>query len=372
MSLPWPLLWLLTSALRVFPWPTRPGLRPVGQPDANSPVLLTCSFALTVALVERVLRGRDAWLLVANSRGINVWCAATGGHLSTHEAVSVLKTSGISEQVEHRRVILPQLAATGIEVDELQQRTGWRAVWGPVDVHDLPAFLDGDDRSAMRQIRFDLLQRLEMAIMWATPLSLLSLFVLLFDRTLLLPLLALIWAMSLLVYTAFPLYEALLRPPRQGGPTPVGVRFLLFVTVFGVMAVAGVALTGASLGSLRWSFLLRWGGAGVGVVLVLAFELAGSTPLYKSWTHDDRRFRVVLDEDLCIACDRCVEVCPRGVFVVEDVAVLAHAERCEQCGACIVQCPVDALAFETLAGERVSPEAVRRYKLNLLGRRAQG
>ena len=49
---------------------------------------------------------------------------------------------------------------------------------------------------------------------------------------------------------------------------------------------------------------------------------------------------------------------------------IAHEERCVRCGACIVQCPMDALAFENEAGERVEPETIRRFKLNLLGKRS--
>lgn len=52
-----------------------------------------------------------------------------------------------------------------------------------------------------------------------------------------------------------------------------------------------------------------------------------------------------------------------------DVAAQPYADRCERCGACIVQCPTDALAFVTPAGKRIPPEEIRRYKLNLMGRR---
>ncbi len=41
-----------------------------------------------------------------------------------------------------------------------------------------------------------------------------------------------------------------------------------------------------------------------------------------------------------------------------------------RCGACVVQCPMDALAFEDEEGRRVPPETIRRFKLNLLGSRS--
>jgi ferredoxin len=359
MALPYPLLWFLTTAFRLLPWPTRPGLRAVGQPGPDSPVLLTGNFALTVARVERALGGVDAWLLVANSRGINVWCASAGGHLTTHDAVSALKTTPIAEKVTQQRVILPQLAATGVEADQVRQRAGWEVTWGPASARDLPAFLRGEETPPMRQVSFGPRHRLEMAVMWAVPLSLLALIALPFWPTGFPPLLGLIWGLALAVYLAFPLYEPLVARGNLAG----------FLALFGGLTLAGTALAGALSGRLALPFFLRWGGLGLGVLLLLAFDLAGSTPLYKSWTHAERRHQVELDEELCIACGRCEQVCPRGVFAVAEMASMPHAARCERCGACIVQCPTDALAFVTPGGERAPPEVVRRYKLNLMGQR---
>jgi ferredoxin len=324
-------------------------------------VILTCNFALTVAGVERALRGLDAWLLIANSRGINVWCAAGGGHLTTHEAVSALKTTDIAERVTHRKVVLPQLAAVGIEADHVQERTGWQVVWGPVDARHLPAFLHKEATAHIREVTFDLRARLEMAVMWAAPLSLLAIVTLFFWPAGFLPLVALIWGLALAVYLTFPLYEPLVARGSLVG----------FVALFAGLTLVGAALTGTLTDHLTLPFLSRWGGLGIGVVLLLAIDLAGSTPLYKSWLHDDRRYRVVLEAEQCTGCGRCAQVCPRGVFVVEEVAVLLRSERCEQCGACIVQCPTDALAFLTPSGERIAPETIRRYKLNLMGKREQ-
>jgi ferredoxin len=172
-------------------------------------------------------------------------------------------------------------------------------------------------------------------------------------------LLALIWGLTLTVYGVFPLYEGLVRRGSLAG----------LVALFGGLTGLGAALIGALTGSLELSFFLRWGGLGLAMVFLLAFDLAGSTPLFKSWSHEERRYGVELDLEQCIVCGRCAQVCPRRVFVVGDTASMPHAERCEQCGACIVQCPVDALAFITPDGARVPPRHVRRYKLNLMGER---
>jgi ferredoxin len=312
--------------------------------------------------VQRALKRLDVWLLVADSRGINVWCASAGGHLTTHDAISALKTTPVGERVTHRRVVLPQLAATGIEADQVRERTGWKVIWGPVRASDVPAFLQEGETSQMRQVGFGIRQRLEMVIMWAAPLTLLALVALLLWPSGFLPLVSLIWGTALTVYLSFPLYEPLMA-------WGTSLAFASFVAVFGGLTLGGVALTGVLGGWLSSPFLLRWGGLGLGMVLLLAFDLAGSTPLYKSWTHAERHCRVALEVQRCIACGRCAQVCPRGVFVVNEVAYQPHADRCEQCGACIVQCPTDALAFVTPDGEWLAPQTVRRYKLNLLGHR---
>ena len=122
---------VLQAALRFVPWPTEPGLRPVGKPGPLSPVLVTCNYDLTVRRVLRALRGQDVWLVVAPSGGINVWCAASGGHLSTHQVVTALKTSGIEDRVRHRRELESLIA------DRVVTRT--RADWiGVLSVAGIP------------------------------------------------------------------------------------------------------------------------------------------------------------------------------------------------------------------------------------------
>jgi CO dehydrogenase/acetyl-CoA synthase gamma subunit (corrinoid Fe-S protein) len=162
---------LLETLLRLLPWPCETGVVKIEKPGRDSPVLLTCNFRLTVERVRRALHGIDAWLLVANSRGVNVRCAAIGGLLTDHDVVSVLKTSGIEDLVDHRQVILPQLAATAIEARSVQRRTGWRVVWGPVRTAAVPVFLERglEATREMRSIGFPWPERIEMAIAWAFP-----------------------------------------------------------------------------------------------------------------------------------------------------------------------------------------------------------
>lgn len=367
---------ILETMLRVLPFSYKPGLVRIGNPGRSSPVLLTCNYHLTVERVKRALKGMDTYLLVANSRGINVWCAATGGLFTNHDVISALKTSGIEESVDHRDVILPQLAAAGVESRTVQRKTGWKVIWGPVYAKDLPAFIKKKcaKTSKMREVRFPLAQRFEMAVAWAFPISMvLGLIMIPFWREAILPFMYLVWGLSLLLFTSFPLYEKLLSPEGKR----FGFVFFDFgrggfqLILWGLLVI-GLAIYSIAVGDLRWGFMLRWGFITLIVVLLLSIDLMGSTPIFKSGLHGDRLLKVMLDEKKCKGAGLCEQVCPKNCYVVDrdrHLAAIPGVERCVQCGACIVQCPLDALYFRSPQGEVITPEAVRKYKLNLLGKR---
>lgn len=359
------------TLLRLFPHRVHTGLLAVGRPDRDAPLLLTGNFRLTVERVERALSGQDVWLLVADSKGINVWCAATGGHFTTHDVVNALKASGVGARLNHRRVILPQLAATGIDGATVRERTGWRVIWGPVRAADLPEFLSVGRKAskAMREVTFPWAERLEMAVAWAFPVSVLAALVaLLVWPQAWLGLVALVWAMALVLFLAFPLYAGHLGtgvPSHLERAAPVGAAAAFVV----LRLVAELATRGAIDGGAA----IKWGAASLAIALIVGLDLSGSTPLLKSGLHGDRRMAIELDPDLCTGAGFCETVCPVRVFEVDHhrkLATMPRAHDCVQCGACIVQCPFDALHFRLGNGDMVTPETVRAYKLNLLGKRA--
>jgi NAD-dependent dihydropyrimidine dehydrogenase PreA subunit len=372
-------LWIevVQTLLRLLPFPCKTGLVEIGRPGRDSPVLLTCNFRLTVERVKRALEGFDVYLLVANSRGVNVWCAATGGLFSNHDVVSVLKTSGIGERVDHRQVILPQLAATGIEGPYVREKAGWKVVWGPVDAAALPAFLRSGlvATAAMRAVEFRWRQRLEMAVAWAFPISLVgALLALPFWRDAVAPLVGLVWGFSLVLFLGFPLYQRHLDGEKKN----VGLVFFDFgprgaPLVLWLCFMLVIPAHGAVTGELSWMPILRWGAVSLVVLAILGLDLMGSTPTYKSGLHEDRLLRITLDEEKCKGAAFCEEVCPVGVFDIDrerHLAVLAREDACVQCGACIVQCTFDALYFQQPDGGILSPHTIRKFKLNLLGKRA--
>jgi ferredoxin len=366
---------IIATLLRLFPLPCKTGIITIGNPDRRSPVLLTGNYIITVLRVKRAIEG-NAYLLVANSRGINVWCAGGGGHFTNHDVISVLKTSGIEKEVDHREVILPQLAAVGVEATTIKRKTGWRVIWGPVYAKDIPAFIKNNRQktSEMREVQFPLTQRIEMAVAWAFPISIISaLVMMILWQDAVIPIIIIVWGMSLSIFLSFPLYDRWLNAKR-GGDSFVTYDFgkggiqLLFWVISMLVLVIWSILTG----DFSWGFIIRWGVILTIIGLILSIDLMGSTPLHKSGFHEDRVLEIIIDAERCKGVAACEAVCPRNCYDIDKVrhtATIPRAERCVHCGACIVQCPLDALSFKSPKGETIPPATIRKYKLNLMGKR---
>jgi hypothetical protein len=139
-----------------------PGLYALGRPVASSPVLVTANYKMSFDHLRRQLPARDAWLLVLDTDGVNVWCAAGKGTFGTAELIGRLRANGLAKVVSHRELIVPQLGAPGIAAHEVKKETGFTVTYGPVQAGDLPAYLDAGGRATpeMRRRRFPLRERL--------------------------------------------------------------------------------------------------------------------------------------------------------------------------------------------------------------------
>lgn len=133
-----------------------PGLYGVGSPEPDSPVLVTANYKLTVDRLRAALAGLDAWVLILDTRGINVWCAAGKGTFGTEELLRRMEAVNLPLVVAHRKLIVPQLGAPGVAAHEVMKRSGFRVLYGPVRAEDLPGYLraGGKATEAMRQVRF--------------------------------------------------------------------------------------------------------------------------------------------------------------------------------------------------------------------------
>ena len=138
-----------------------PGLYALGNPNEKSPVLATANYKMSFDALRRALPGLDAWILVLDTRGINVWCAAGKGTFGTEELVGRIQSSGLEQVVKLRKIILPQLSGPGVAGYQVKKLSGFQAVYGPVRAQDLPAFLDAGCRATpdMRRKTFTLRER---------------------------------------------------------------------------------------------------------------------------------------------------------------------------------------------------------------------
>jgi len=143
----------------------RPGLYAVGAPGAESPVLVSANYKLSFDSLRRELSGIDAWILVLDTKGINVWCAAGKGTFGTRELTERIAAVHLDRVVSHRTLILPQLGAPGVSAPQVKEASGFRVKYGPVRASDIRAFLAAGQKKddEMRRVRFRFADRMKIA-----------------------------------------------------------------------------------------------------------------------------------------------------------------------------------------------------------------
>ncbi len=133
-----------------------PGIYAVGNPDSRSVVLVTSNYKMTFDRLREQLGGLHLWIVVLDTDGVNVWCAAGKGTFSTEEVVRRLAAVRLAEIVSHRSIILPQLGAVGVAAHEVKTQSGFKVTYGPVRASDIKAFLLNNQKTTerMRTVQF--------------------------------------------------------------------------------------------------------------------------------------------------------------------------------------------------------------------------
>lgn len=141
-----------------------PGLSAVGAPDNNSDVFVTANYKLSFDHVRRNLSGMNGWILVLDTKGVNVWCAAGKGTFGTKELINRINLVSLEKFVSHKRVIVPQLGATGVAAHKVKEETGFNVHYGPVRASDIKKFISDGYRAGkeMRLVTFDLTDRIKL------------------------------------------------------------------------------------------------------------------------------------------------------------------------------------------------------------------
>ncbi len=238
-----------------------PGLYAVGNPTPESPVLVSANYKLSFDSLRQELGGLDLWILVIDTKGINVWCAAGKGTFGTAEIVRMIDITSLSKVVTHRRLILPQLGAPGVAAHLVKAESDFRITYGPVRAGDLPAFLNNSFKAepGMRRTTFTLADRLVL-----TPVEIVAL---------LKPLAGLALSIFLLSSAALVV-----------GSVPYSLAATLVQTATVLLPFIGAALTGAVVAPALLPYIpgraLAWKGWLLGlalaVVLVITFYSGAS------------------------------------------------------------------------------------------------
>jgi hypothetical protein len=139
-----------------------PGLYCVGNADDSSPVLVTANYKLSFDSLRAQLSGIDAWILVLDTKGVNVWCAASKGTFATNELVHRIDETRLKDIVKHKTLILPQLSATGVAAHEVAKNSGFKVKYGPARAGDIKAYIDAGYTATteMRTVKFTFIDRL--------------------------------------------------------------------------------------------------------------------------------------------------------------------------------------------------------------------
>jgi hypothetical protein len=141
-----------------------PGLYAIGTPGSDSDVFVTANYKLSFDNLRKNLSGIDGWILVLDTNGVNVWCAAGKGTFGTKELVKRIQLVSLDTVVNHKRLILPQLGATGVAAYKIKEETGFNVHYGPVRAADVKEFIKSGYRAdkRMRKVTFGFKDRIKL------------------------------------------------------------------------------------------------------------------------------------------------------------------------------------------------------------------
>ena len=133
-----------------------PGVYAVGEPDKNSDVFVSANYKLSFDVLRKHLKGLNCWILVLDTKGINVWCAAGKETFGTEELINRITITKLDKIVDHKKIIVPQLGAPGIAAHEVAKATGFKVIYGPVRAEDIKSYINNNyvaDKE-MRTVKF--------------------------------------------------------------------------------------------------------------------------------------------------------------------------------------------------------------------------
>ncbi|NIQ39810.1 MAG: acetyl-CoA decarbonylase/synthase complex subunit gamma [Proteobacteria bacterium] len=139
---------LLVERMNIYTDPQRPmtmkqGIYEIGNPDENSPALITTNFALTYFIVSGEIEASrvSSYLLVMDTEGLSVLTAWAAGKFVGDAMGIFVKKSGIEEKIKRKRIIIPGLVAAVSGDLEEELGSDWEVAIGPREAAHISAFL---------------------------------------------------------------------------------------------------------------------------------------------------------------------------------------------------------------------------------------
>ncbi|HUV65575.1 MAG TPA: acetyl-CoA decarbonylase/synthase complex subunit gamma [Sedimentisphaerales bacterium] len=143
---PHALLPMLTAVMNIFTDPQKPvqveaKVYPIGEPDANSPLMFTTNFSLTYYTVESDVEASrvPSYILVVDTEGTSVLTAYSGDKLNEKAVADAMAKFGVDKLVKHRKLIIPGYVA--VMSGKLEEATNWEILVGPRECSMLPKYL---------------------------------------------------------------------------------------------------------------------------------------------------------------------------------------------------------------------------------------
>jgi len=143
----WKALPLYVLRQNIYTDPQKPmqveeGIYPIGEPDENSPVLLTTNFSLTYFTVSGEVEASKipSWICIMDVEGLSVLTAWGAGKFVPESIGPFMKRCGITDKVKHRKLIIPGCVAQ-ISGELEEELPDWKIEVGPREAGDIPAYL---------------------------------------------------------------------------------------------------------------------------------------------------------------------------------------------------------------------------------------
>lgn len=327
---------------RHYNFPTECRFEKIGQPDKSSPIFLSGNYVYTVKWLKDVLMsaGIDCYLLIADSSGSNVWCAAGMNEFTEHDIIDAVNVAQLSKIVDHRKIIAPPFAAPGVDKKAVYKETGFRIIWGPAHLRDIPEYINlGFKReNRMCVVNNNFRDRIEPAMSSAMAYLLSVLIILIFFPEAFLGVTIIFFGVNFFYHGLLPIL-------------PKEVNFKRSIS--GIIALTIILITISILRQWDWQTYLLWQGILLVSILFVVSDMCGSTNIYKTtiihWLCNgnyESHFSPIINPAECNGCCECIKVCPKGVLakaIVSNKCVAVNPKECMECLACVKQCNKKAI-----------------------------